>query len=301
VVCVLGISVFLLELNMSPIDKAVALSRADAATPPAEDKMDKLLAGIGIITARMDSDERARKDSDEKMMTALDSMAKRLDACEADMKARKDAEDEKARKDAAESEEKCRKDAEEKEEKEKKERADAEAKDKEEKERADAAARGSATPDVLAQIKALEARIPAVLSDADRALFVGAQVKAERVAQAFGDSEGAPRWMNGETLPDYQRRLLGKYKAHSAAWKDKDLARVDASVLDVAETQIYADAITAASAPSSVAPGTLRVEVTPDDTGRRIRRFHGDPEVTWGPFKQPLRSITGVRTNFTHA
>lgn len=283
---------------MSLNQKAEALLRADAAatTGTPEDKLEKLLSIVGAVAARMDSDEKARKDSDEKMMTAIDSMAKRLDACEADMKARKDTE----------AEEKCRKDAEEKEEKEKKERADAEAKEKErldaeEKERADAVSRGSATPDVLAQIRALEARIPAVLSDADRALFVGAQVKAERVAQAFGDSEGAPRWMNGESLPDYQRRLLSKYKAHSAAWKDKDLARVDASVLDVAETQIYADAITAASAPSSIVAGTLREQVTTDRTGRRITRFHGDTEVAWAPFKQPVRSITAVRTNFNNA
>lgn len=286
---------------MTLIDKAVAHARADATMPAADDKLDKLLAGLGGITARMDSDQQARKDADDKVMAALDAMGKRMDACEADMKSRKDAEDkeEKERKDSEEA--KARKDAEEKEKEKEKERADAEAKGKEDKERADAAARGTVDPSIAAQIKALEARIPTELSSADRALFVGAQVKAERVAQAFGDSEGAPRWMNGESLPDYQRRLLGKYKAHSASWKDKDLARVDASVLDVAETQIYADAVTAASAPSTVVAGTLRELVTEDRTGRRITRFQGDPEVTWAPFKQPRRGVTGMRTNFTHA
>lgn len=285
---------------MSLIQKAEALARADAAAPgTSDDKLDKLLSGLGTLNTRMDADETARKDGEGKVMAALDSMAKRLDACEADNKARKDADEkeEKERADAAAA----RKDADEKEEKEKKERADAEAKEKEDKERADAAARTAASPDVQAQLKALEARIPVQLSDADRALFTGAQVRAERVAQAFGDAEGAPRWVNGESLPDYQRRLLGKYKGHSTHWKDKDLARVDASVLDIAESQIYADAIAAASAPTTVVAGTLRESTTTDVTGRRITRFIGDTDVCWAPFKQAIRGVTGMRTQANHA
>ena len=137
------------------------------------------------------------------------------------------------------------------------------------------------------------------MTDEDRARFVDAQVKADRVAQAFGDSAGAPRWQQGETLPQYQRRLLGKFKAHSASWKDKDLTKVDASVLDIAENQIYADAMAVAMNPATIGPGMLREEVQTDRTGRRITRFHGDPEACWGPFKQPGRRITNVRTDFS--
>lgn len=290
---------------MSLIQKAEALARADAAAPgTSEEKLDKLLNGLGSLNTRMDADETARKDGEGKVMAALDSFAKRLDACEADNKARKDA-DEKEEKEKERADAAAKKDADEKKEKEEKERADAEAKAKEEeKGRADAAAR-AASPDVQAQLKALEARIPVALSDADRKLFTDAQVRAERVAQAFGDSEGAPRWVNGESLSDYQRRLLGKYKPHSVHWKDKDLMKVDASVLDIAESQIYADAMTAASAPTTVVAGTLREHTTTDITGRRITRFIGDPEVTWSPFKQAIRGVTGMhggaRTNVAQA
>lgn len=275
-------------------NKAEALVRADSATPAVvtpDDKLDRLLTGLGNLTIRMDADDKKKEDLStrfDSLDQKLDAMGKRLDSVEGD-KARKDSEE----KEKEEKDEKARKDAEEKEEE--KKRADA-AEAEKEKERADAAARG-AEPGLAAQLKALEARIPVALSDADRAQFVGAQVKAERVAQAFGDSDGAPRWLNGESLPDYQRRLLSKYKAHSIAWKDKDLARVDASVLDVAEAQIYADSVAAASAPTSVVAGTLREVVTQDATGRRTIRFHGDPNVCWAPFKHTVRAVTGMGRN----
>ena len=44
--------------------------------------------------------------------------------------------------------------------------------------------------------------------------------------------------------------------------------------------------------------GILREVITTDDTGRRIRRFFGDPEACWGPFKQIPRHITGWNTKF---
>jgi hypothetical protein len=44
--------------------------------------------------------------------------------------------------------------------------------------------------------------------------------------------------------------------------------------------------------------GTLRMVITVDETGRRIRKFFGDPEACWGPFKQPTRRVTGFRTQF---
>lgn len=277
--------------------KAEPLARADAASNPGDDKMAQILSGITTLATRMDSDEKRRTDSEREMMDRLDSIAKRMDACEADMKARKDADEEKCRKDA---EEKERKDAEDKKAAEDKERKDAEekaAKEKEEQERADAAA-GANNPAIMAAIKALESRLPVELSDSDRALYVAAQVKCERVAQAFGDSEGAPRWMNGETLPQYQRRLLGKYQGHSVSWKGKDLSKVDASVLDVAETQIYADAMSAAIRPAGITEGVLIERTEQDRTGRKISKFSGDPEACWGPFKLPSRRVAGFQTKF---
>jgi hypothetical protein len=122
--------------------------------------------------------------------------------------------------------------------------------------------------------------------------FATVQAKADRVAQAFGDS--AERWLDGETLANYTRRLLNRFKAHSPAWKDKDLARVDASVLDIAEAQIYADSMAAAASPTNVPAGQLVERHTRDQTGRSITQFFGDPAATWAPFKQPRRGILSI-------
>lgn len=40
-------------------------------------------------------------------------------------------------------------------------------------------------------------------------------------------------------------------------------------------------------------PGELTEVVETDDAGRRIRRFYGDPAVTWEPFKIESRLVTG--------
>jgi hypothetical protein len=120
------------------------------------------------------------------------------------------------------------------------------------------------------------------------------QSSAERVHQAFGDSAGAPRWLNGEAPDEYRRRLLGKWKSHSKTWKDVDLNTLAGPALDIAERQIYADSIADAANPGSVPENTLVEVIEVDRTGRKISRFRGDPEACWGRFKAPQRRITGV-------
>jgi hypothetical protein len=148
------------------------------------------------------------------------------------------------------------------------------------------------------QLVSLQKRIPTELRDEDRQKFVAAQMKAERVAQAFGDSQGAPRWLQGESLTQYRQRLLGKYKQHSANWKGVELSKLNADALDIVETQVYADAYQAATSPSTVEAGTLRSVTETDYTGRRITRFYGDPEACWGPFKRQARLVSGWQTKF---
>jgi hypothetical protein len=142
-----------------------------------------------------------------------------------------------------------------------------------------------------ADIDRLERSIPRELPEAERIKFVEAQSKADRIAQMWGDSAGAPRWQNGESLGNYTRRLLGKYKVHSPTWRDKNLAAVHDSVLDIAETQIYADAATAVMNPASGQP--LREIITQDRTGRKISTFAGDTAECWAPFKFPTRNVKG--------
>jgi hypothetical protein len=42
------------------------------------------------------------------------------------------------------------------------------------------------------------------------------------------------------------------------------------------------------------ADGTLRMTITEDETGRKIRRFFGSPGAVWDQFKQPSRRLTGI-------
>ena len=127
------------------------------------------------------------------------------------------------------------------------------------------------------------------LSDGLHQEFANAQAKADRIAQAFGDS--APRWLDGERLPDYRRRLVSQFKQHSPAWKSADVPR-DEGVLRIAEAQIYADAQREASHPTNIAEGTLIERVTRDQTGRHISKFYGDVEIALGPFKYPTQVVT---------
>lgn len=143
---------------------------------------------------------------------------------------------------------------------------------------------------VSAQIADLQRRIPPAITPADRERFADAQAKAERVAQAFGDS--ASPWVRGETLTQYRRRLLSTLKPHSAQWKDVDTRKLDGAALDTVEQQVFADAWTAALDPANVPEGTLRMVVDRDETGRPIRKFIGDPEACWGPFKRPGKIVT---------
>jgi 8-oxo-dGTP pyrophosphatase MutT (NUDIX family) len=160
----------------------------------------------------------------------------------------------------------------------------------------DAAARAAderEKQELRARIAQLEKRIPVEMPEETRQAYVAAQAKAERIAQAFGDS--APRWVQGETLDQYRRRLLGAFKQHSASWKDIDVTPFAGKALDKVESDVYADAWNAAIRPASIAGGGLRMVEEADDTGRKIRKFYGDAEACWAPFKLPARLVSFVQ------
>jgi len=236
--------------------------------------------------ADAEKEEKAKADADageklDKVLAALDSLGKRMDSVEASEKARADSAKKDADGDGAEGtkggEEDRRegkaeklvadskKDGEEC-EADKKAKADAEEK---EKARMDA--------DIAKRIADVEARLPMQMSDADFAALADAQAKADAVFSAFGDS--APRPLNGETLLAYRRRLATKLKGHSGAWKPVDLSTLNSSAaFDVAEAQIYKDALDAARNPADLPHGELR-EIQKFDrvTGRTMREFVGSP------------------------
>jgi hypothetical protein len=245
------------------------------------EKLDKFLDSV---SNRLDAWDKERKADCAKMDAAIAKMdaweeekkadkAKR-DAAEAD-KAKRDAEEaeEKKKADAAaEAEEKAKRDAAEKEEKEKADRAKADA------------ARNAPNPELAARMAAIEANLPAILTPENRKLFTDCQVKANRVYQAFGDS-GAPPPLMGESLDNYQRRLMRPYKDHSPQWKERDLSTVPAGMLDIAEERIYADAYEAALHPKDLPPGELIRRETRDEAGRIQAHYIGtDSRAPWEKF-----------------
>jgi hypothetical protein len=131
----------------------------------------------------------------------------------------------------------------------------------------------------------------AVLCEGLEREYRRAQSKADAVAQLFGDA--APRWLEGERLSQYRGRLLRPYQKYSPAWRDVPLPSFPSDkALDVVEDQVYAAAKKEAAAPTNVPAGQLVERITTDDTGRRVKKFYGDPEACWGAFKMPSRLVT---------
>ena len=277
----------------------VRLGVWDKGGPPAGVANDALTT-IGELAMADVADDKAKKDSGEgmgmlldafkKMDSKLDAMCSRMDSVEgrfakmdADDKEEKEKAD-KAKKDAAEMEEKAKKDATEAEEKAKKDAAEME-----EKAKKDAA--------FAAELAELRTRIPVTLTEAERSAYTAAQIKAEKVYQAFGDSTGAPRQLNGEALRDYRIRLASKYKDKSARFSAIDLNKIgDDAAFTLIEDGIYADAFEAAKHPTE-AGDVLRMVPETDLAGRRIHRFYGSETAAWSRFASPERRGR-INTNF---
>ena len=325
---------------------------------------DKGRAPTGVLTTALNQEEshmaekseENRDDTAAKLdaaMSALDSMAKRLDSYEAADKARKDAEEsakkeaeeaeraDKARKDAAEAEEsakadKARRDAARKDrfgarkdgesdedfkkrfdgdedaarkdamedgcdetvaaDRARKDRKDAEtAEEKRALEKAnearddaarkDAAALSAENADLKARLAAVESFMQSATRDvpmAERNALAAAQHRADSVAALFG--ERAPQPIAGEASLAYRRRLLDKFKSHSARFKDSRLDAADAGMIEAIEGIIYNDAATAARQPAQAAPGVLIPMQHTDPAGRTITTYAGDIGAFMAPF-----------------
>lgn len=278
-----------------------------ATVDPNGEKLDKLLSGLDSITSRLDAveeKEKAKADSGSNIEKFIDAFTKRMDAeCEERKADRKRLDDVSSMMDAfgKRMDAMSKKDAEETED-EKKAKADATAKkDAEEKEaekaKADAAARADSNASLMARLAEMDKRIPAQLPENERSVLASEQAKAERVHQAFGDSAGAPHWLNGESRVQYVARLASKFKDHSKDWKSVDLNVLPEAALDVAATRIYADALAEAAHPTTVRPGVLLPQFVKDAAGRVITKYVGDPNACWDQFNPPVRHVRRILTN----
>lgn len=248
--------------------------------------------------AKADAEEKAKADAEEekakadaekwdKLMSAVDSLQKRMDSYDGDKNDKKaDAmptEELKVEDRKADSDEE--KDAKEKEAEAAKLKAEA----KEEEAKADAAKRESALLDRIGNLEKMLAMTasltPKPLTDADHAAMADAQAKADSIYGAFGKQ--APRALNGEDILAYKKRLAAPMKQHSSAWKDVDLAGLEASVFAIAEAAIYADSLEAAIHPSVAPEAGLRAVTRDTGTGHKVTTFYGRPGSWMDDFRAP--------------
>jgi hypothetical protein len=129
--------------------------------------------------------------------------------------------------------------------------------------------------------------------DSSRKEFLDAQAAAEPTYRAFNDS--APAQMQGESLPDYESRLVRPYQQFSKPFKDADLAKIGCPIARRAlASQIYKDALQEAEHPTalSLRPGELRAIVRNDAAGRPItRRVAADDGAYWDRINPPVRYV----------
>lgn len=154
--------------------------------------------------------------------------------------------------------------------------------------------KAKADSDLREKIASLEAKLPAALSDADLESLSEAQAKADSVFAAFG--ERAPRPMQGETPLAYRRRIAGKLKSHSQTYKDADISAADGALFDIAEKAIYADAFSAASAPSRVPAGQLHRRTRQTGAGHTIIEWQGDSEAYLSTFAAKPQHVARFNT-----
>jgi hypothetical protein len=220
--------------------------KADADMPPGEEMK------------KADAENCAKLD---KLLTTLDSMAKRMDVLEGEVDPIDEDDDDDSRK----------------------HRKDARRRRKDDDEEEDDPEFGKARP--LAAD-----RTDSELSHGAR--MAEAQNRCDAVANQFGRM--APRPMDGEELRDYRVRLLMPYIHNSqdyAKIEKSELSRMSKPVFDAVERRVYADSM-AASANPSVASGYLHEVKRLDATGRPISTFYGEPRSWMRQFSGNVQRVS---------
>ena len=241
--------------------------KLDALADMIRDACSKMDDGVKRMDARMDAIEDSQKRFDARM----DAAKKDEDEDEKREDARKDEDEDEKRDDSDEDEKRedarrkdSRKDSRKDEDEDEKrddsdedEKRDDSDEDEDEKVADYAPISKAEAAELRAQIARLQARAPAIITDAERDRFAAVQELAEPAFQAFGDRAPAP--LQGETVTQYKRRLGSKMQVHSAKWKDARLSAVsDEFMLDAVLDDIYSDSLAAARRGVDVPVGQLR-------------------------------------------
>lgn len=136
----------------------------------------------------------------------------------------------------------------------------------------------------------------AMKADEEAAMYADAQAKADSVLAAFGKSASRP--LAGEALMSYRKRLLRGLQAYSDSYKEVNLNSIkDAALLNLAEKQIFADALMAAKSPAMFAADQLIEIPSRDAAGRTITKFKGSMSAWLDDFKVPALRATQFHTS----
>jgi hypothetical protein len=159
--------------------------------------------------------------------------------------------------------------------------------------KADSVALRRQIADQAATLRRLEALLKPK-SDDEHAAFADAQARADAVFNGFG--QRAPRPLEGEAIIDYRKRLATKLKGYSTAWKSVKFSQLPEEAFNIAETQVYADAVSAATNPTDLEAGELRqVTKTDPSTGVRTIVFYGKESFV-KQMGRPGRRVKSFRT-----
>jgi hypothetical protein len=149
--------------------------------------------------------------------------------------------------------------------------------------------------EIKKRIDAVEEMMPKEVSDAEYEEMADAQAKADSVAMAFGDSASRP--LVGESVLGYRKRLAGKFKQHSSAYKDVDIAKIaDPALFGIVEKQIYSDAMSSANNPVGGDFSGLREIKSRSPSGHYVSTFRGKMSSWTDEFKSVAFKASAFNT-----
>jgi hypothetical protein len=110
-------------------------------------------------------------------------------------------------------------------------------------------------------------------------------------------NQAAPRWLDGENLETYERRLASRIQPYSPNAKDINLNHATGSAFEVLRNQIYQDAVKEATHPTQFTSKDELREITKyDQSGRPYKEFFGHPSSWMSMFSTGKRRLVGIRT-----
>jgi hypothetical protein len=114
------------------------------------------------------------------------------------------------------------------------------------------------------------------MPDENQAQFADVQSRADDVNRSLGRQNVSTRWLPGEDLVAYRKRLVTPLRQYSKRWADVKMSDISGKTFDNAEYDIYNDAMAASHDPGNFGDGELRRIVHTDpDTGQRTITYGG--------------------------